>query len=318
MNPLGPTYRADDRLRDLIDSNNHLLLVMTRFGIPLGFGDATVGEACQGSGVSASTFLAVANHLTGRTWRLENVSLDSLMSYLENAHEYFLDFVLPMIRRKLTEALEAGGRSDVAQLIMKFFDGYVAEVHRHMEFENDTVFVYARKLIAGTTPDRKLTDNYSDTHESMVESLEELKDIIVRHYTQQGNDLLTNVLYDIMNCERDLMAHCKVEDEMFIPALRRMEAGGEQPHDNEVPRREEGKAEPANALSQREGEIVACVAQGMSNKEIADKLCLSVHTVTTHRRNISSKLQIHSPAGLAIYAIIHHLVDFDTLAKSVI
>ena len=51
----------------------------------------------------------------------------------------------------------------------------------------------------------------------------------------------------------------------------------------------------------------------MSNKGIADKLFLSVHTVTTHRRNISNKLQIHSPAGLAIYAVVNGLVNIDDL-----
>ena len=62
-------------------------------------------------------------------------------------------------------------------------------------------------------------------------------------------------------------------------------------------------------LSDREKDIVCCVARGLANKEIATQLCLSVHTVTTHRRNISNKLNIHSAAGLAIYAIIHKLVD---------
>ena len=47
----------------------------------------------------------------------------------------------------------------------------------------------------------------------------------------------------------------------------------------------------------------------MANKEIADHLCLSIHTVTTHRRNLSAKLGIHSAAGLAIFAILHNLVD---------
>ena len=47
----------------------------------------------------------------------------------------------------------------------------------------------------------------------------------------------------------------------------------------------------------------------MTNKEIADKLCLSIHTVITHRRNISHKLQIHSPAGLTIYAIVNKLIE---------
>lgn len=63
-----------------------------------------------------------------------------------------------------------------------------------------------------------------------------------------------------------------------------------------------------DTLSQREKEIVICVVKGMTNKEIAEKLFLSIHTVITHRRNISKKLQIHSAAGLTIYAIVNKLV----------
>lgn len=70
------------------------------------------------------------------------------------------------------------------------------------------------------------------------------------------------------------------------------------------------EAQPGqDSLSQREREIVTCIVKGMTNKEIADKLFISIHTVVTHRRNISRKLQIHSPAGLTIYAIVNKLVD---------
>ena len=62
-------------------------------------------------------------------------------------------------------------------------------------------------------------------------------------------------------------------------------------------------------LSQREKEIICYVVKGMTNKEIAETLYLSVHTVITHRRNISRKLQIHSPTGLTIYAIVNKLVQ---------
>ena len=67
------------------------------------------------------------------------------------------------------------------------------------------------------------------------------------------------------------------------------------------------------ALSQREKEVIVCVIRGMTNKQIADKLCLSTHTVITHRRNISAKLHIHSTAGLTIYAIVNKLVELDEL-----
>ena len=74
---------------------------------------------------------------------------------------------------------------------------------------------------------------------------------------------------------------------------------------------EEEDLENQDALSQREKEIVICVVKGMTNKEIAEKLFLSIHTVITHRRNISKKFQIHSAAGLTIYAIVNKLVTLN-------
>jgi DNA-binding NarL/FixJ family response regulator len=62
------------------------------------------------------------------------------------------------------------------------------------------------------------------------------------------------------------------------------------------------------SLSTREKEVIVCIIKGMTNKQIADTLHLSTHTIITHRRNISAKLQIHSTAGLTIYAIVNKLV----------
>lgn len=77
--------------------------------------------------------------------------------------------------------------------------------------------------------------------------------------------------------------------------------------------KEEEKDNEQETLSQREKEIITCVVKGMTNKAIADKLFLSIHTVITHRRNIARKLQIHSPAGLTIYAIVNKLVELQDI-----
>lgn len=66
-------------------------------------------------------------------------------------------------------------------------------------------------------------------------------------------------------------------------------------------------------LSDREKDVIVALVQGMTNKEIADHLYISINTVITHRRNIARKLQIHSPAGLTIYAIVNNLVDISTV-----
>lgn len=70
-------------------------------------------------------------------------------------------------------------------------------------------------------------------------------------------------------------------------------------------------------LTPREKEILKGIVIGLSNKEIAAKINVSVNTVMTHRRNIASKLQIHSPAGLTIYAIASKLVDIEEVRDSV-
>jgi DNA-binding NarL/FixJ family response regulator len=67
-------------------------------------------------------------------------------------------------------------------------------------------------------------------------------------------------------------------------------------------------------VSTRELEIIKLVASGYSNKEIADKLFLSVHTVTTHRKNIMSKLGINNTAGLILFALKQNIIQYDQLS----
>lgn len=66
-------------------------------------------------------------------------------------------------------------------------------------------------------------------------------------------------------------------------------------------------------LSNREKEILVCVAKGMLNKEIADKFNLSIYTVITHRKNITRKIGIKTVAGLTVYALLNNLIDPTTL-----
>lgn len=71
----------------------------------------------------------------------------------------------------------------------------------------------------------------------------------------------------------------------------------------------------ATELTQREKEIVIGVVKGMSNKEIANMIHVSVNTVMTHRRNIAAKLEIHSPAGLTVYALMSNLITLEELSE---
>lgn len=69
----------------------------------------------------------------------------------------------------------------------------------------------------------------------------------------------------------------------------------------------------ASALSQRETEVLALVVKGFINKEIADRLCISLTTVITHRKNICNKLHLHSVSALTVYAVMHGILRIDEI-----
>jgi DNA-binding CsgD family transcriptional regulator len=73
--------------------------------------------------------------------------------------------------------------------------------------------------------------------------------------------------------------------------------------------------EPESILSTREKDVVRLLAKGLSNKEISGKLFISPHTVITHRKNITRKLNIKSVAGLIVYAIINDIVSVDEMQQ---
>ncbi len=70
-------------------------------------------------------------------------------------------------------------------------------------------------------------------------------------------------------------------------------------------------------LSPREKEVIVGIVKGMSNKEIASEMNVSVNTIMTHRRNIAAKLHIHTPAGLTIYAIVSNLVRLEDIKADI-
>lgn len=300
---------------ELVRNDSELILIMGRFGISLGFGEGTVREVCRLHDVDELTFLAVVNYITGREYRCEDVSLPSLIRYLKQSHEYFLDFNLPNIRRKLIESVDCSGASDIAMLIIRFYDDYVMAVRKHMDYEDEQVFTYVQQLLNGQLKSGYNISEFAKKHSPISDKLKELKDVIIRCYPEKNNYLLNAALLEIIACEQDLTSHCMIEDNLFVPSVRRIEQQLKESGatSDTAQRNVQERKDKTEALSEREKDIVRCVAKGMSNKEIADALFLSVHTVTTHRRNISNKLQIHTAAGLTIYAISNKLLNLNDI-----
>lgn len=309
-------YKPTDKMRELVKDNSSLILIMGRFGISLGFGDKSVREVCRVHNVDERTFTEVANFCSEREYRFEVISLQALIEYLKQAHQYYLEFNLPNIRRKLIEALDCSGVNDIAMLIVRFYDEYVSEVRRHMEHENKVVFVYVEQLLSGFLNKSYTISTFEGKHAPIGDKLKELKNVIIQYYPEKNNYLLNEVLLNIILCEEDLTQHCRIEDKLFVPAVKALESqlkkSGEIVYVNEA-QSDSFINEKLEGLSEREKDVLIYIAKGLSNKEIAETLCLSVHTIATHRRNISNKLQIHTSVGLAIYAIANKLINIEDM-----
>jgi len=217
-------YTAADSMSGLIDDSFRMLLVMSRFRIGLGFGDKTIGEVCKENGVDTATFLAVANMLSHDDMEpdVRGVSVAALLDYLHISHDYFLDFRLPGIREKLNEVL-GEPKNELTKAILRYFDEYVAEVRKHMMYEEETVFPYVRALLAGEHPKNYAIDVFGSHHDQVEERLREFKNILIKYYPVKSTNEINSVLFDIFNCEHDLASHNGVEDLLFIPAVRRLE-----------------------------------------------------------------------------------------------
>lgn len=220
-------YRETDKMSDLICENYPMVLVMSRFGIPLGFGEKNIGDVCRQNGVDACTFLTVVNFLTEDvSTPMENLdkcfSMEALIIYLHNAHDYFLNFRLPHIRRKLMDAL-TGCPEDVAFVIRKFFDDYAGEVNKHMMYEEKNVFPYVRALLKGRKDPKYNITIFKKRHDQIESKITELKNILIKYYPGQGSNLLNSVLFDIFATEEDLAFHSRVEDYLFVPAILAIE-----------------------------------------------------------------------------------------------
>lgn len=303
-------YEPKDMMIDLIRDNYNVLQALGSFGINLGFGDKTVEEVCKDNGVDCRTFLIVVNFLVNGYFRdeeLEYVNVGTLLHYLQANHKYYLDFQLPFMRKELSDSLDPDGRVD--KLIMDFYDAYAAEVRKHMKYEEDRLFPYINSLLEGVREEAYNIDAYAKHHGMADVKLKELKNIIIKYLPGDSlrNNMLTATLYDLYNNEEWLQLHAKVENEILVPVIKNMEMNISTGAD--ALNVEEGGE---STLSPREREVVSCLAMGLSNKEIASKLNISINTVITHRKNIATKLSIHSVAGITIYAIVNNLVDINS------
>lgn len=308
------TYTRFDTLRDVIEDNNTLLTVLNRFDISFGFGDGTVDRVCAANRVDTDTFLAVINYISGKRWESYKISPLSLIGYLRKSHARFIDYTMPYIKRTLIEGIHETENPEIAFVILQFYDKYLEEVKSHMDYEDNFIFSYVENLINGVCDaNRFQISDFSSSHDHMAAKIDDLKELFIYKYKQKNNEMINTALIHLMLCGKELVQHCEIENHLLFPQVEKLE---KEIRKKEI---EDGKEKPqetestVNVLTDREKETLRWIAKGLPTKEIADRMCLSQHTVNSYRKSISSKLNIHSASSMAVYAILHHIIDINEI-----
>lgn len=306
-------FTPQTKLADMVDSNPGLLEVFARMGIALGFGESSVADAARSCGLDADTVCLICNVYSFDSYEpseqeIAEGHITDVVKYIRNSHKSYLSSELVRLEDSISALIVPLGEK-LRKVIWRFFGDYRSELEKHFAFEEDEVLPYIQDLLFERDTHGFTISQFADNHSNIDEKLSDLINLVMktlpRECDAEGREELLRLLFRLRS---DLRGHTLVEDKLLTPMARRIE----HPTPLKASASEKDAAEH-EALTQREKDILVSVARGMLNKEIADEHNISIHTVITHRKNITRKTGIKTVAGLTVYALLNGLIDINTV-----
>ena len=221
-------YSGKMKAADLISADWRLLSIFERLNIKLGFGEATIDEICSRYNLSTELFLMICNIYSFNNYRpkaekLKKEDLPHILSYLRASHKHYMTNWFPRLHNNIHTMMEE--YEDTNRYVLnKFFDDYDAEIKKHFEYEEFSVFPYIESLLHGNCDKVYKISNFEDNHTNVEEKLNDLKNIIIKYlpgtYT---TNIRMKVLNEIFKIESDLRKHTLVENRLLIPLVTKLE-----------------------------------------------------------------------------------------------
>ena len=225
---------ATDKMADILMSNEKLLLIIERFGIPLGVGNKTVKDICTKFGLHLPLVLTMMNLFNNQDFVIDNQltfdMLPGLLEYLKRAHHFYLKEKLPYINELLEKFIQNTDNPD-SRMIQEFFNEYANEVKEHIELEDDIVFPYIfelhksfnRKAITHDHLKYSIKD-FTEHHSDIEEKLQDLTSLLIKHFPPTKDHFYRNlILIELFGLQYDLNDHGSIEDKILVPLAKNLE-----------------------------------------------------------------------------------------------
>lgn len=216
------------KLADLLLANPNLILLLSRFNIPFGFGNKKVADVCRNHGISANFFLMICNVYSFDNYipsneEIINTDMEALAKYLEASHKYYLDKRLPHIGghlKKIADSMDP----KIASVLNHFFNDYFEEVTTHFRYEEKIVFPYIENLQKNASnPDYKI-ESFTQAHTNIEDKLDDLTQIVFKYLPESIiPDEAVGIVFDILRLSEDIKKHSLIEEKVLVPYVELLE-----------------------------------------------------------------------------------------------
>jgi regulator of cell morphogenesis and NO signaling len=229
------------KMAEVIHLNYHLLPIISRFGIHLGFGERTIEQLCADYSIDVNFFLVILNSYHDKNYfprkHLQGFSLKLIIDYLRKSHEYYLNIKIPRIDQllhQLSSHTSVLSRESL-QPIDQFFREYKHELSAHIGREEEKVYPYiftVEEAFLSEKPSFELVsrireysiDDYESEHDNVEDKLCDLQNIIIKYLPLPLDmNLCHTILMELFRLESDLNDHARIEDKVLVPKVRYME-----------------------------------------------------------------------------------------------
>lgn len=273
-------------------AQHHILIpIVNRFGIRLGVGNKTIETICEEQDLNIDFILTVLNVYLDEDYmpqnKLSQFDLEPIAAYFNETIQNYIHSLVPNIEKHLHAFIAtSNSQNEELNILQKVFYQFKEELVLHLEKGLKHTGAYPHEL------------------------LRDIKSILIKHVSGNFNqNLCYAVIFSVGSLESDLIIHNRLKNSILKPKLKELSNSDIVTLQQSISTENHRHLPKKNLLTRRETEILKLIAQGNLNKQIADKLNISINTVLTHRKNILSKTGIKTASGLTLYSISHGLLS---------
>ena len=218
------------KLADIIAANHNIILLLPRFGIPLGFGEKSVREVCVAAGVPVDFMLLVCNLYAFDDYmpsmeEVSTIDMQPLVPYLKASHNYYTRERLPHIESHIAHIAE---RMDerTGSIFKQFYADFRREITAHFQSEEEHEFPRLIALQQSCRPKGAAKKVSSKSHAALVDTLNDLTQIVYKYLP--GNVMpeeTMELVFDILQLSTDIQKHALIEEKILEPYVSWLEGG---------------------------------------------------------------------------------------------